>query len=437
MKKKIVIVFTIILMLFNLICNYSFADFYGDDEDSQETSEPINDGKVPEDVEELTPDVPGVQNKDTFGGSVLENLTKGKTTLEKTKSGGFALQTKSFNMQTMVENSSSSTSSSFVSAWTFIVGGWLNNIPQWVVEATGSEMPEDENGKTYFTIYDLVIGNYEFFNLNFSKMDTIVKENNTAMIEKINVKVLKFYMVLRNLSLALCVFILLYIAIRMALSTSSENIAKYKNMLIAWFTSMLLIFFMHYIIIIISYIANWALDVIKRIAEAWEVENIEYSIFKGDIASVTTSAGTGMQLISALFMVTIFVYYQVKFLFAYIKRYCEIVFLISISPLVCSAYAIDKVGDNRAQSFSIWIKEISVRYALQIVHAITYVVFIASAGEIAKAMPVLAIFFLWGMGKADKISRKVIGLQGGDHLEKAKPPKAPRFPGLGRFRHKR
>ena len=432
MKKKIVIVFTIIFVLFNLICNYSFAEFYGDDSE-EEVTEPQRGDTAPESVNDLQ--LNGVEKKD-YENILSDDVTKGKTKLEEKNSSGFNPKSKSYDMQTMVGNSSGSTSSAFVSAWAFIVGGWLNNIPQWVVEATGSKMPVDESGNTYFTIYDLVIGNYEFFNLNFYKMDTIVKENNTGMIEKMNEQVLKFYMVLRNLALALCLFILLYIAIRMVLSTTAENTAKYKNMLIAWGTSMFLIFFMHYIIIIISYVVNWALGVVKTIAEAWEVENIEKSIFDGQIAQLTTGSGTGMQLISTLLMVTIFVYYQIKFLIAYIKRYCEIVFMITISPLVCSAYAIDKVGDNRAQSFSTWLKEITVRYALQVVHAITYVVFIASAGEIAKEMPIVAVFFLWGMGRADHISRKVIGLQGGDHVEKAEPPKRPRLPGLGRFMHR-
>ena len=112
------------------------------------------------------------------------------------------------------------------------------------------------------------------------------------------------------------------------------------------------------------------------------------------------------------------------------------VFLIIISPLVTVTYAIDKVGDNRAQAFTTWFKELFSKYMVQVVHAITYIIFIAAAGEIARTMPLLAAFFLWAMGKAEIIIRNVIGLQGEKQMEKARPPKIPGLPGFLRGRHK-
>lgn len=413
MKKKITVVFVLILILFNFIyCKFTYAD--------------TNKIVPSEELERMT--LP----TDNEGNQInLRELTKGITEdiTSSTSSRGNAEEnaatagaTKKFDILKYVENSYGTVMGIYTSVWSFIVGNWLNNIPQIIVEATGSTVLNNQ-----FTIYDLVIGNYEFFNLNFYDIESIEKLESDSLAKTIIQNVFNFYYKLRNLSLALSLFILMYIAIRMVTSSTSVQKAKFKNMLIAWFTSIVILFFMHYIIIIISYLTHFSLEIVKKLAEAWEVTNIEGKIMKGQLATLK-KGNVGFHLFQTLFIVTAFIYYEFKFLIAYIKRFCEMMFLILISPLVTVTYAIDKVGDNRAQAFSTWFKELSTRYALQVVHAITYIVFIAAAGEIAQTVPILSIFFLWGMGKAEKTIRNAIGLQNAQHLEKARPPKPPGFP---------
>ena len=419
MKKKITVVFVIILILFNFIfCNFTFADTEKivPSEQLERMTRPTDSEGNEIDLRELTK---GITDDITSGTS-----SKGNEDENAAKAGA----TKKFDIFKYVENSFSTVMGIYTSIWSFLVGGWLNNIPQMIVESTGSTVKNKQ-----FTIYDLVIGNYEFFNLNFYDMESIDKLENTSLAKPILKSVFKFYYDFRNLSLALSLFVLMYIGIRMAISTTSIQKAKYKNMLVAWFTSIFILFFMHYIIIIISYLTHFSLDIVKKLAETWEVTNIESKIVKGQLATLK-KGNIGFHLFQTLFLVTAFIYYEFKFLIAYIKRFCEMIFLILISPLVTVTYAIDKVGDNKAQAFATWFKELSVRYALQVVHAITYVIFIAAAGEIAQTVPMLSIFFLWGMGRAEKTIRNAVGLQGAQHVEKAKPPK---IPGLPRFLHGR
>lgn len=61
--------------------------------------------------------------------------------------------------------------------------------------------------------------------------------------------VAKWYYILRLISAAILLVILIYVGIRMAISTIASEQAKYKQMLVDWVTSLALLFLLHYIII--------------------------------------------------------------------------------------------------------------------------------------------------------------------------------------------
>ena len=68
-----------------------------------------------------------------------------------------------------------------------------------------------------------------------------------------------------------------------------------------------------------------------------------------------------------------------------------------------------------------WFKELTIKYSIQIVHALTYVIFIASAGVIAQEVPLFAAFFLLALDKAEKIFRNVLNVND-NSFEKIKVP---------------
>lgn len=78
----------------------------------------------------------------------------------------------------------------------------------------------------------------------------------------------------------------------------------------------------------------------------------------------------------------------------YFKRFLSVGFLIIISPLITITYSIDKAGDGKAQAFGTWLREMVFNIFIQIIHAVIYIVFIFSAAEIAKQIPLLGILFL-------------------------------------------
>lgn len=102
-------------------------------------------------------------------------------------------------------------------------------------------------------------------------------------------------------------------------------------------------------------------------------------------------------------------------LIMYYKRVFMLAFLITIFPLVAMTFAVDKMGDKKAQSFGIWFKEFVVNVVVQIFHAVVYAVlinacvnsFIASNGKDWFFM-ILSQFFLF---QGEKILRSIFEIK--------------------------
>lgn len=397
MKKKITIICCIMIIIFNFIFS-SVKVVRADDGNPTGTESSASNAlslSLGDEVNEGSKDILSMLRKNTgkmaVGGVITSiNLDKKYNT-----------ETQGTIMTTLTKVA------------VFIVE-WANNIPQLAVEATDPNLNLD-----YFTIYSLVMGEYEFFNLDFFSQSlgtttTTETSEDASLTVKIRNNIVTFYYILRNLSLGVNIFILIYIGIRMATSTLQIDRVKYKKMFINWLASLVLLLFMQFIIIAVSFLTNEILALLRRLAEVWGISNIEYEIFNGKgeqgglIRTNLLITPVGFHLLNSLITVSIFVYYQLKFFITYVKRFCEITFLVIVSPLVTITYSIDKIADNKAQAFNTWFQELSVKYAVQVVHAVTYCIFIASAGAIAKEVPLLGALFLLALDKAEKIFRNVL-----------------------------
>ena len=105
-------------------------------------------------------------------------------------------------------------------------------------------------------------------------------------------------------------------------------------------------------------------------------------------------------------------YYQLRFVLAYAKRFMSTAFLIMISPLVSVTYAIDKVGDGKAQGFKNLLKELMVNIFIQPLHALIFVIFIETANNIANIAPILALLFFAALMRAEKIIKTIFDMRG-------------------------
>lgn len=114
-----------------------------------------------------------------------------------------------------------------------------------------------------FTIENLLLGKYTLFDIDYFEYNNSNSEKNVN--STIKQSVATWYYVLRNIAIVISVLVLIYIGIRMAISTVASEQAKYKKMFIAWVTSFILLFVMQYIFIFLMTLQESLL----RIVATW------------------------------------------------------------------------------------------------------------------------------------------------------------------------
>lgn len=257
----------------------------------------------------------------------------------------------------------------------------------------------------FFTIEDTVFGKIDLFDADYFLVD----QGNNKINKAIKESVAMFYYILRTISLVIGVLTLVYVGIRMALSTVASEMAKYKDMLKDWLVSMIMIFLMPYIIGFINLIANSMTNVFAMVSST---RGFEKSIIWQSLNILNIS--TGWTYVAVILMYIVITFYQVKFFLMYFYRLLAMGFLIVISPLITILYSTTKTKisgkGGRSLVFDSWLREYSINAFLQPLHAAIYLFFIASANEIFKVAPLLAVIFFGMLSKAESIVKNIMGM---------------------------
>ena len=248
--------------------------------------------------------------------------------------------------------------------------------------------------------------------LNINFFDFSGNGANESVVKTFRQGVATWYFALRNLSIIISLAILIYIGIRMAISTIASEKAVYKKMLVDWTVGFTILFFLHYIILLIITINNQLVDLIYSIASADNNILSDYSdaLFK-NIFSISFVQGWGSLVVYMMLFGTTLALFVM-----YMKRLFTTGFLIVISPLITITYSIDKMGDGKSQALSTWLKEFSYNVLIQPFHCIIFMVFVSSAITSLDSSPsianmvfaIIAILFIF---KAEGIVRKIFGFE--------------------------
>ena len=276
---------------------------------------------------------------------------------------------------------------------------------------------------------ELSILNVNFFDLNDSyelgigsNKDTI---NQSKIIITLKEKVAGWFYISRLLAIIISLIVLLYVGIRMSLSTIASEEARYKKMLIDWAMSMAIIFLLPYLMLFMIKIYESLEDILYTIKKAVETKST-YTVIKGGSAEEVTGVKAFEDTIldsvykafefeggMRIFLYSLFFWFitamHIKFFLAYFKRTFTVYFLAIISPFITVTYPIDKMGDGKAQAFENWLKEFFINLFIQPIHAAIYIVFVFTAGRIAEKAPMVAMIFLLSLSEVEKIVRKVFG----------------------------
>lgn len=241
--------------------------------------------------------------------------------------------------------------------------------------------------------------------------------NNHSVTQMLHNTIASWYVALRNLALVALLSVLLYVGIRMVISSSTTDKSKYKEMLFNWLVAICILFFLHYIM---SFILSLTEMITEGLADTSEVivavkdqDEGDFS-FKTDLTGLTRLqvqySDLGARLIYMIFYIAL-VIYTVMFTWVYVKRAITMAFLTLMAPLIAITYPIDKIGDGKAQAFGIWIREFIFNALLQPFHLIIYTIFLGAASDIVTRNPIYAILFLAFIIPAEKLLRKMFGFE--------------------------
>ena len=241
--------------------------------------------------------------------------------------------------------------------------------------------------------------------------------NERSVTQALHSTIANWYVALRNLALVALLSVLLYVGIRMVLSSTASDKAKYKQMIMDWIIAICILMFLHYAMTLILTITQMVTEGVDSgteiIVQVKDEEQGDF-MFKTDLTGLcrfqVQYADLGARLIYLIFYIAL-VIYTLVFTWEYVKRAIIMAFLTLMAPLVAITYPIDKIGDGKAQAFGIWIREYVFNAILQPFHLIIYTIFLGAASEIATKNPIYAILFLAFIVPSEKLLRKMFGFE--------------------------
>ncbi len=232
--------------------------------------------------------------------------------------------------------------------------------------------------------------------------------NSAAILSK---TISKWYVAIRNIALTGLLIVLVYIGIRIVISSTAEEQAKYKIMIKNWVMAIVLIAFMHFLMMTI-------LSIIETIAEVLGTSSM-YNATEGDqlFNTIREKAGdwTYQDPLTRMGYTLIYVVltmYTIMFTVRYLKRVIYMAFLTVIAPMVALTYPIDKIKDGQSQAFNMWLKEYLFNLLIQPVHLLIYIVLVASAVDLAKTNMIYALVSVGFILQAEKFIKDMFGIQG-------------------------
>lgn len=266
----------------------------------------------------------------------------------------------------------------------------------------------------------------------------------------------KWYNILRTVAIVGMMSVLVYIGIRILISSTSPQKAKYKEMLKDWLVGIVLLFTMHYIMAFLNFFVNQltvlfdesmkvrfynaieydgevekelkdngiefvedesqAQDNNSKIYKYTSSDNKKMMVWTTDFMGKLRMEAAGNKdtndvPIGSTIMFAVMVIYTFAFSWTYIKRVIYLAFLTLISPLVALTYPIDKVNDGQAQGFNTWFREYIFNLLLQPMHLLLFTILISSAAELARDSWVYALVALGFIGTAEKLFRKMFNFE--------------------------
>lgn len=277
----------------------------------------------------------------------------------------------------------------------------------------GGNIQLKTSSKANVTIENIVYNKIPILDINFFNFESaggaVVDEDGVIYIIKENVAM--WYYIFRIMAILIMLLVLIYLGIKMAITTVSEKKAVYKEMLVSWIAGFILVFAISYIMYAIIHVNETFISwIIPKYEDGTELSL--YETVRSKAYSLKASTG-----FAGMIMYIVLVYYSIRFLIMYFKRFLTVIILALMSPFVSVAYALEKVNKNGkgGEIYGNWFKDFLYSVIIQSIHALIYTLFISIILKLTEASLLgilLAFIFLGFMVRIDKVVRRIFGLDG-------------------------
>lgn len=195
-----------------------------------------------------------------------------------------------------------------------------------------------------------------------------------------------WYKTLRMIAIVGLLSVLVYVGIRILISSTGQDKAKYKKMLTDWVAAMCILFLLQYVMV-------FTMEMTEKITGIFAEANGK-GLFNEDGSDALISTvrnhmksdknngyenSSFMEMFSWLIIYLVLVIYTCVFIWQYLKRVVMLAFLTMVAPLIALTYPLDKIKDGQAQAFGLWIREYIFNALLPVIHIIIYYMLVGSA----------------------------------------------------------
>lgn len=244
-----------------------------------------------------------------------------------------------------------------------------------VVERDPLTLEIDANNKT-FTAEDILIGPDAIFqgkigllDANFFQADDVGKAlNGFSLTYTIKLAIAEIYVVLRNLCAVIMLGGLIFVGIRILLTSNHpEKQAQWKSILTDWLIGLVLLIFVHILMIGIFYISDTITFVLAKTL-------VGSGSMNSELISKCADSWDSAEQIICLFMLGYLIYLTVIYAIAYFKRLFWVALLIVFAPVMALMYSF---GRATKQIFGQWLKEYMMIVLIQPYHMLVYTVLVS------------------------------------------------------------
>lgn len=243
-------------------------------------------------------------------------------------------------------------------------------------------------------------------------VDEVVQDQKTSTAGQLRSAISTWYKTLRVIALVGLLSVLVYVGIRIILSSTGQEKAKYKNMVTDWLVAICLLFVLHYIMSFTMQITDSILGIFSENTSIVgdSSQDVLMSSVRKDLGEINDNTKF-VDLFSEIIIYIVLVIYTVMFVLQYLKRVVWLAFLTMIAPLITLTYPIDKIKDGKAQAFAMWIREYVFNALLPVIHIVLYYMLVGSAMNFITTggnwlYAIVAVGFLM---QAEKFFRKMFG----------------------------